>query len=187
MIEFLAERNSHAALVEPAPTPEQLQQILMAATRAPDHGWLRPTRFITVQGNEREALNGAFKAHAKNDGCATDAQINKAGSMANRAPLILIAICRTVESAKVPQWEQVATTSVALSYSQLAAESLGFGTIWRTGAMAESKVIRQFLQLGEDEAIVGFLYVGSMNGEPKKRPECANLLPIQSLSELLSN
>lgn len=187
MIEFLAERNSHAALVEPAPTPEQLQKILMAATRAPDHGWLRPARFITVQGDERDELNSAFRAHAQKDGCATDAQINKAGAMANRAPLILIAICRTVESEKVPRWEQVATTSVALSYSQLAAESLGYGTIWRTGAMAESTVIRRFLKLDDDESIVGYLYVGSPHGEPKKRPECANLLPIHSLSELLSN
>ena len=48
-----------------APTPAQLELILDAATRAADHGWLRPWRFILVSGPARRhlgnLLHGAYE------------------------------------------------------------------------------------------------------------------------------
>lgn len=186
MIDLLTTRSSHANLVEPAPTSEQLQSIVQAARRAPDHAWLRPTRFVTVAGGEREQLNDAFRRHAQLTG-GTLAQIDKAATMANRAPLLIIAISSHVAHAKVPKWEQVATSSIALAYSQLAAESLGFGTIWRTGDMATSQVVRQLLHLADNEQIIGFLYIGTKQGSDKQRPEMADVLPVSTLSECLND
>jgi len=41
-------RSSAARLSGPGPTPEHLARILDAAAHAPDHGRLRPWRFIVV-------------------------------------------------------------------------------------------------------------------------------------------
>ena len=41
-LELLVNRRSASRLTEPAPAGEQLQNILRAALRAPDHGTLQP-------------------------------------------------------------------------------------------------------------------------------------------------
>ncbi len=43
-IDTLLNRNSHARLVDPGPDAAELNTILQAALRAPDHGRLRPWR-----------------------------------------------------------------------------------------------------------------------------------------------
>ena len=50
-IEALHTRESAARLQEPAPDDAALQTILQAALRAPDHGRLRPWRFIAIRGD----------------------------------------------------------------------------------------------------------------------------------------
>ena len=61
-IELLLRRNSSAKLTEPAPTEEALQTMLAAASRAPDHGWIRPWRFLSVRGDARLQLGELFAA-----------------------------------------------------------------------------------------------------------------------------
>ncbi len=55
-IEALTTRASPLALTEPAPDSAALATMLRAAARAPDHGKLRPWRFIVVAGSARNAL-----------------------------------------------------------------------------------------------------------------------------------
>ena len=49
-------RVSVARLTEPGPSADQVRQLLAAAIRAPDHGMLRPWRFLVLEGEERERL-----------------------------------------------------------------------------------------------------------------------------------
>lgn len=49
-LSVLMTRQSHWPLAEPAPDDSQLQQIFDAALRAPDHGALRPWRFVLIRG-----------------------------------------------------------------------------------------------------------------------------------------
>ena len=44
----LLTRNSPRELTTPFPSRDEMQEIYQAALRAPDHAWLRPTRFIEV-------------------------------------------------------------------------------------------------------------------------------------------
>ena len=53
----ILERNSPRQLIEPHPNAEQMKLVYEAALRAPDHGWIRPTRFIEVSGRRvRKAI-----------------------------------------------------------------------------------------------------------------------------------
>src|SRR6267154_1737541 len=49
-------RSSAARLGRPGPTPEHLARILDAAAHAPDHGRLRPWRFIVVDAGLRDGF-----------------------------------------------------------------------------------------------------------------------------------
>ena len=55
-LSLLHERNSAPKLTDPAPGPEALEEIFQAALRAPDHAWLRPWRFLTIEGERRAAF-----------------------------------------------------------------------------------------------------------------------------------
>ena len=50
VIHAIQNRISNPRLTAPAPGPEQLQTLFRCAVRAPDHGRMRPWRFVVMQG-----------------------------------------------------------------------------------------------------------------------------------------
>lgn len=52
-LELLINRRSASRLAEPAPTGEQLQNILRAGMRAPDHKSMQPWHFFVIEGRAR--------------------------------------------------------------------------------------------------------------------------------------
>src|SRR4029450_12332163 len=54
-VELLLSRQSANLLQEPAPEGAELDLILDAGLRAPDHGRLRPWRFVLIRGSQRQA------------------------------------------------------------------------------------------------------------------------------------
>ena len=55
-IQLLTERVSHATLGLPGPSRDELDTIIRAGMRAPDHAMQRPWHFVIVQGERRDAL-----------------------------------------------------------------------------------------------------------------------------------
>ncbi|NDE01262.1 MAG: hypothetical protein EBZ91_05820 [Gammaproteobacteria bacterium] len=53
-LELIASRSSVKKFVEQVPTRGQIETLLAAASRAPDHGRLAPWRFTVLQGAARE-------------------------------------------------------------------------------------------------------------------------------------
>ena len=63
----LLTRNSPRELTLPMPSKNDMNEIYQAALRAPDHAWLRPSRFIEVTGKGIERLSKIFTEFAKNE------------------------------------------------------------------------------------------------------------------------
>ncbi|MFS6535724.1 nitroreductase family protein [Idiomarina loihiensis] len=158
--ELLTSRSSMPRLSEPGPTIEQLELIKAAAVRAPDHMGLTPYQFIQFQGKERQVLADIYQQAARlND--FSETVIEQAGQLPFRAPMIIVSCLRFQEHPKVPRDEQLCTVACATHGMQQAAFAQGIGAIWRTGWMAEDDFIKEQLGLSVDDAIVGFLYVGT--------------------------
>ena len=87
-IDTLLNRNSHARLVDPGPDAAELNTILQAALRAPDHGRLRPWRFVVVAGDRRQALGDVFVRSLRLKGVDDPAKLEKAANAPLRAPLV---------------------------------------------------------------------------------------------------
>ncbi len=66
-LSFLFDQCSTPArdLILPAPTDEQLNDILQAAMSVPDHGELTPFRFLIIEGDARMELAPIYH---RNDG-----------------------------------------------------------------------------------------------------------------------
>ena len=168
----ILERNSPRLLIEPHPNPEQMKLVYEAALRAPDHGWIRPTRFIEVSGEGLEKLSNIFEQFAqKHLQDVSDEVLEKYRQAPFRAPMIVILVSSIKEHPKVPALEQMFSTAAAGQNILLALNALGFGGIWRTGKFALNKEIGSFLELDDNQEVLGYLYIGTPIGVNKKIPQ----------------
>lgn len=174
ILQFLKQRNSVARLDGPAPTDAELEDIVRAATRVPDHAWLRPWRFISLRDERRAALGAVLEESLlRREPEADAAARTKARNAPLRAPLLLVVVARLSEHPKVPAIEQRLSAGCSAYAALLAAEAMGYGGIWRTGAPAFDRGVMDALGLNADEEIVGFLYLGTAQGPRKPVPELA--------------
>lgn len=177
ILNSMLERVSNPKLIEPCPSRGELDQMLRCAVRAPDHGRLRPWRFVVLQGEALQALGGAFEAAQP---YADEVKRQRLRSMPLRAPMIIVTIARLDwEHKKVPVWEQQIAVGIATQHLQLAAKELGYGAMWRTGEMTEASAVREHLGVADDEQIIAFLYTGTVDGVSK----AADLQPLDEIVE----
>jgi nitroreductase len=161
-IDALLNRRSAKVLTEPAPDEGALALILAAAARAPDHGRLRPWRFIVFRGAARERLGELLAGHLERTRPGIGAEsLERERHKALRAPLVLAVASIVNESAKVPPIEQIVSAGAAAENVMLAAATLGFGAMWKTGGAAYDETVKAALALERKDAIVGFLYLGT--------------------------
>jgi len=161
-LEALTQRVSGSGLVEPAPDELELHSILSAAMRAPDHGRLRPWRFIVLRGAARKRLAALMaEAYRKRWPAATAAQIEKETNKPLRAPLVIVVAAKVNEQSHIPAIEQIISAGAAAENIMVAAFAMGYGCAWKTGDAAYDPAIKAAFDLAPADAIVGFLYVGT--------------------------
>lgn len=159
-LELLVNRRSASRLAEPAPAGEQLENILRAGMRAPDHGTLQPWHFFIIEGEGRERFSKALEQGAIAAG-QDEKGIEKARTSPFRAPLIITVVAKCQTHHKVPGWEQLLSAGCAVMAMQMAALAQGFNGIWRTGPLVDSPAVREAFGCREQDKIVGFLYLGT--------------------------
>lgn len=170
-IEALLTRNSIAQLDDPAPTIEQISTMVQVALRAADHGWLHPTRFISIQGERRQKLGQIFLQSAQNWQALPEEKQQKLLNAPLRAPLIMVVVHKRHQHHKIPAQEQLLSSAASAQNLINAAWALGLGAIWRTGDPAFNPQVEAALGLGAHEQIIGFIYVGQPKASAKKLPE----------------
>ena len=88
-------RSSAVRLTEPAPSRSDIERILEAAVRAPDHGRLAPARFVVLQGPGLERLGEALAAaFQRKNPAATAEQVEAERKKARRAPVVIVIAAR---------------------------------------------------------------------------------------------
>lgn len=170
-LQALHTRVSSPRLGEEVPGEETLSNIFKAALRAPDHGQLRPWRFLVVQGDDRGNLGELFvRAALTDDDSISEQALDKVRKKPFRGAMIVITIARITPHPKVPEMEQVISAGAAIQNMLIAAHAQGVGAMWRTGSMAYHAVVEEGLGLESNERIVGYLYLGQIEGRTKNVP-----------------
>lgn len=170
-ITAITERVSVAQLTGPGPSEAQLNTLYQAAFRAPDHGWMRPWRYLTIKEEGLAHLGDLFAEAGllANPELAED-KVLKLKNMPKRAPLMIVAIANIQQHVKVPPVEQRLAVGAGVQNILTAAYALGLGAIWRTGDMAYNDHVKTSLGLQEGEEILGFIYLGHVNCKLKQPP-----------------
>lgn len=164
-IDALLTRATAKTYGERAPTREHLATVLQAAVHAPDHGRLRPWRFMLIEGDQREKFGALLAASAlrRVPGLA-DGDLQRERGKALRAPLIIVVACRAVPGTKVPLIEQILAAGAAAQNILLALHALGYAAAWKTGEAAYDFEVKKALGFATDDHLVGFIYTGGGAG-----------------------
>lgn len=155
------QRQSIGHLVEPAPNTAQLEKAFQAALSAPDHHRLKPTRFVIIPDDQREAFGELLSKALIDLGESEQVQIDRVKNHPFRAPLLVLALTEFRLHPKVPAFEQTLSTGAAVQNFLLSLQAQGFSTIWRSGAVIESNVFKQSLGLSNSDLISGIIYIGT--------------------------
>jgi nitroreductase len=169
-LSFLTHRTSAIRLSEPAPDHGTLRELLGAACTVPDHGRLRPYRFVVVGGDARERFGQALAdaAVAANPGATAHAE--KIKNKAFFAPVLVALLSSPRQGSSIPVWEQEATAACAGYAVVLAAEALGFGAVWKSAPVHEGEALQTLLHLSPHERFLGWVNIGTRADRPLTRP-----------------
>jgi len=151
-----------------APDEAELATILGAATTVPDHGHLRPWRFVVVSGRARQGFSDALVAglHLEKGEDLPGPVVEKMAGKAFAAPLQVMVVSSPVQPSNVPLWEQTASASCTGYAIVLAASALGFGAVWKSAPVVQSDPVRTLFGATADEQLLGWVNLGT----PDQRP-----------------
>lgn len=170
-------------LTEPGPNASELRQIFRSAAAAPDHGLVRPWRFVIVPEQQREKLADVFAlALVDRDPGATLDQIESAREKAYRAPLLMLVIARLGDcEPPIPPLERMVSLGAAVQNMLLMAHGQGYGTGLTSGQAMQSPRMRELFSLKPGEQAVCFVNIGTVS---KRKPPRLHPEEIQFVSYL---
>ena len=171
-LDLLLSRVSVSRVGGELPSTKALQNIFTAALRAPDHAGLKPWRYLKIAGEQRGKLGELFvSAKLQDDPNLDQAAIDKLKKKPLRAPLVIVVIASIRHHPKVPEIEQMLSAAASAQNMLLAAHMQGIGAMWRTGSMTYHSRVREGLDVAQNEKIIGFIYLGSIEGKTRLVPE----------------
>ncbi len=164
---ILTRRSVPKARADPTPAKEQIERLLAAAVRAPNHHLSQPWRFVVLAGDALDTFADAWARGASREG-SDDSGIT---AKAHRAPVIVVVIERPrLNNPKVVEIEEHHAVGAAMQNILLAAHDMGLGAMLRTGPAARLAEVSEYLGVNGDEFVAGFIYIGYPPEGDDQRP-----------------
>lgn len=180
-LDVLLSRASTDHLSAPAPDKEQIARILSAGLRAPDHGKIRPWRYIVIKGKHRaEFAEQVVKAMGALDPDVPQKKIEKRRQRFSEMPMIVALVMALEPDGKIPVLEQELSVGAATMNVLNALHAEGFGGFWVSSDFADQPCFREALGLTGTQSLAGFLFVGTPDKpvHGAKRPDIADYMAV---------
>lgn len=145
-----------------APIPEKvLNEILSAASFAPNHKRTKPWRFKVYRGEEKNAFGKVLAAAYKNNtppALFLEKKYLDISDKVAKSDTVLAIVVNF--SGLLPEWEEVAATAMAVQNIYLTCTANKVGCYWSTPEMKDQ--ISECLALEENQKCYGLFYMGMM-------------------------
>lgn len=172
-LDLLLTRRSVVAknLGEPGPSAEQLEQILTAGIRVPDHGKIGPWRIQVLDKQGQAALGDILADLYLQDNPETEERLVEIErERPQRCPILLIVTAKIdPHHPKIPALEQRLSGGAVCQNLLLAAHATGFAAQWLTQWPAFDARVLKALGHGEDADMIGMIYIGTPTEPPAER------------------
>ena len=164
------------------PIDEQdLNSILQAGIRVPDHGALSPWKLKVIQGNalkridEEVILSEFIKNKPDSEKSAQDIESKRL----QRAGAVIAVLSTPVDHPSIPLWEMELSSGAVCMNLLSSAQSKGYAAQWLTEWYAYNEKMLTFLGGRKKmDKISGFIYIGHKVDEPseRRRPETSKVI-----------
>lgn len=139
----------------------ELMKCFEMANWAPTHGNTEPWRFIVFGGDSRFVLaKDHIAALLESQPDLPEAKQTKMQLMAEKSSFIIAVVVQLKTMSKIRDIEEYEAVSCAVQNFHLAAHSLGLAGFWSTGGCTFYPEAQSWLQLDDNQQLMGFFYVG---------------------------
>jgi nitroreductase len=147
---------------------EQVSQLLELADWAPTHGLTEPWRFVVYAEPSMFCREHAemYKQNTDTDSFAQGVYDNLL-HQGDKASHVIIATMHRGSLPKIPAFEELAATACAIQNLLLGATALNLASYWGTGGMILKPAMRTFLNLRDEDEVMGVLYLGYADEHPQ--------------------
>ena len=139
-----------------------IQQILINATWAPNHGRQEPWHFTVFTGEGLQKFADFQSEVYKQDAGDQFKQISYQKLQLNplkASHVIAIGMKRSTNK-NIPEIEDIEAVACAVQNIYLSVTAYGLGGYWTTGGVTYNERAKSFFGLGEADKLLGFFYVG---------------------------
>jgi nitroreductase len=179
---FSKRRSVMAKKMSSDPINEKdLNSILQAGIRVPDHGALSPWKLKVIQGeslkriDEEIILSEYIKQKPESNKSSQDIESRRL----QRAGAVIAVISTPVDHPSIPLWEMQLSSGAVCMNLLSSAQSKGYAAQWLTEWYSYNEKMLSALggRIGIDK-VSGFIYIGHKKEEPleRKRPEQKNII-----------
>ena len=155
----------------PGPSQDELNRIIEAGMRVPDHGKIGPWRIQIINKAGQAALGDlCAELYKEEHGArANDKMVEFERERPGRAPVLLAVTSRIEVPHNIPELEQRLSGGALCMNILNAAHALGYGAQWLTEWPAFNDKVKKMLGHDPSVDIIGFIYIGTPTQEPKPR------------------
>jgi nitroreductase len=139
----------------------QVHSLLELADWAPTHGFTEPWRFrVYADPSEFCRQHAELYKQSTTAENFVEAVYNNLYHQGDKASHVIIVTMKRGDLPKIPMFEELEAVACAVQNILLGATALNIASFWSTGGMALKMPMKDFLELGEDDHIVGVVYLG---------------------------
>ena len=151
---------------------EDLESILQAGIRVPDHGALSPWKLKVIQGKALKEIdeNVILPQFLKNNPEANKTTKEIESKRLQRAGAVIVVLSTPIQHLSIPTWEMQLSSGAVCMNLLSCAQSMGYAAQWLTEWYSYDDYILSYLggKIGTDK-ISGFIYIGHKINEPNER------------------
>jgi len=146
---------------------DQVRALLELADWAPTHGFTEPWRF-TVYANPPDFCHQHAELYKQNTSAEdfVEGVYHNLYNQGDKASHVIITVMKRGDLPKIPVIEEMEAVACAIQNILLGATALDIASFWSTGGMALKPAMKEFLDLDEDDHLVGIIYLGYVDESP---------------------
>ncbi|MCW1960835.1 nitroreductase [Chryseobacterium viscerum] len=140
---------------------EVVEEIVNSATFAPNHKRTKPWRFKIFKGEEKAQLASEMQAIYKAitpEQLFLEKKYADIGFKINKANVVVSIVVNF--SGMVPEWEEIAATSMAVQNMYLTCTANNIGCYWSSPKIVEE--LKDSLTIEENQQCLGLFYMGTV-------------------------
>lgn len=141
-----------------------VHQMLENANWAPTHALTEPWRFRVFTGEGLQKLAdfqaGLYKSKTESLGTFNEKSYHKLLEKPLECSHIISIGMQRDPKGKVPEVEEIESVACAVQNMYLTATAYGIGCYWGTGGVTYFPEAKEYFGLGEQDKLLGFLYIG---------------------------